>query len=163
MPEVKIVSAPSFKVYGKKTWIGGTDNELFGRFWAESRENGLVSRLQALARPLSESVTGSAVVGVSRVEKDPNNREFFFYIGAEYESGDTDGLESFEVEAGDWAVFWGHGENNAMALLNCEMYAFMTWLPSSGYAHDKRPEMETYPPCDAGDGYAEFWIPVCKK
>ena len=48
-----------------------------------------------------------------------------------------------------------------MALIRAEMEAFMNWLPSSGYIHDNRPEIEVYP---EGTGvYVEFWLPIMKK
>ena len=47
-----------------------------------------------------------------------------------------------------------------MALIRAEMEAFMNWLPSSGYIHDNRPEIEVYP---EGTGvYVEFWLPIKK-
>ena len=37
----------------------------------------------------------------------------------------------------------------------------MNWLPSSGYIHDNRPEIEVY---HEGTGvYVGFWLPIKKK
>lgn len=35
------------------------------------------------------------------------------------------------------------------------------WLPSSGYVHDNRPEIEVYP--DGTGVYVEFWLTVRKN
>lgn len=38
MVEVRIEKKPGFKIVGRKIWISGTDNELFGRFWGNSKK-----------------------------------------------------------------------------------------------------------------------------
>jgi hypothetical protein len=35
MVNFRLIERPAFEVIGRKTWIGGQDNELFGRFWQE--------------------------------------------------------------------------------------------------------------------------------
>lgn len=37
----RIVDKPAFDVVGKRTWISGQDNELFGRFWTTSAAENL--------------------------------------------------------------------------------------------------------------------------
>lgn len=151
---MRIEEKPAFEVCGRKVWISGQNNEEFGEFWNESHENGLVERLKGFG---TGKITNSGVFGVSRVEKYPDNRQFFFYIAAEH-TGEDD-LEDFTVPACKWAIFEGAGEL-PMSLVNAEMEAFMKWLPSSGYVHAHAPELEVYPVSGAE---VEFWLPVEEK
>ena len=150
MVQMRMEEHPSFTVCGKSSWICGQDNSLFGDFWRECHADGTVAALKASANP---KVTKADVLGVSRVEKDPKKRAFFFMIageGAQLEGGDT-----YTVPAATWAIFRNRGQL-PMALVDAEMEAFMKWLPTSGYEHDFAPELEVYLP----DGSVEFWLPV---
>lgn len=155
MIKVRVEEKPSFTVSGTKVWISGQDNEQFGAFWNECNSNGVTEALKKASSDPSNNVTGSRIMGVSRVEADPNNRAFDFYIASE--ASKTDGYETFEIKCGKWAIFTGD-ENDAMALIRAEMEAFMNWLPNSEYEHDFRPELEVYP--EREDVYVEFWLPV---
>ena len=83
MISVRIEEKPAFRVIGRKVWITGQDNAQFDRFWSESHANGLIDRLRALSGGQPGKVTGATTVGVSRVEKEPANRAFYFFIAAE--------------------------------------------------------------------------------
>ncbi len=165
MVTYRIVARPAFEVIGRKTWIGGPDNEAFGRFWAQCHADGVIATLGRLRGADPCPQTGGAIIGLSCVEQDPAKRDFFFLICIETPDGLSDadvaalGLERHPVPAGEWAVFEGHG---AMpdALVAAEMYAFMEWLPASGYAHAPAPEMEVYPLSD--EPYCEFWLPITR-
>jgi AraC family transcriptional regulator len=100
-------------VIGKKTWIGGQDNELFGHFWQECQSNDLL-----------------------------------------------EGMETYLVPATQWAVFECRGKV-PMSIVQAEMFAFMEWLPKSGYEHALAPEMEVYTPGE--NDYCEFWLPIRPK
>ncbi len=163
MVEMRIEKKPSFKIVGRKVWISGTDNELFGQFWDESNKNGLVERLKSLRK--NDAILDSTVFGVSCVEKDPNNRSFYFFIATESDICPKEmELEEYEVQASEWAVFRNRGELPD-ALIEAEMYAFMEWLPNSNYVHADIPEMELYPPYnDSINGViVEFWLPIREK
>ena len=148
---------PSFTVTGIKTWISGQHNEEFADFWQVCTADGTCEKLKEASLPPDGNVTHSRIMGVSRVEKDPDERAFDFYIASE--AGAMEGFEVFGIDGGEWAIFEGDGDD-AMALIRAEMEAFMHWLPGSGYVHDHRPEIEVYP---EGTGvYAEFWLPVRK-
>lgn len=153
---VRVIEQDAFKVCGKKVWISGQDNSQFADFWAEAHRTGMVQELKNATNP-AENVTKSDILGVSCVEKDPNNRAFDFYIASEC-SG-LEGYEEYEIPAGIWAVFTGKGEL-PMSLVNAEMYAFTEWLPQSGYAHAFATELEVYPA--KGPDTVEFWLPVTK-
>ena len=158
MVSVRIEEKPSFRIVGRKTWISGQDNEQFGVFWDESHKNGLINTLRKLQNNTPGLITGSYVIGVSCVEKDPSDRAFDFFIASETTSADSiDGLEYYTVPSCKWAIFSNSGDL-PMSLINAEMYAFMEWLPSSQYKHANAPELEVYP--INGDKLVEFWLPI---
>ena len=154
----RIETKPAFSVSGVKTWISGQNIEEFADFWNECNTDGTTDTLQEASSDFSCNVTHSSIMGVSRVDKDPENRAFDFYIASESDS--IPGFDSFKIKEGIWAIFEGDG-NNPMALINAEMEVFMNWLPNSEYEHDNRPEIEVYP--SGTDVYVEFWLPVRKK
>ncbi|WP_175498699.1 GyrI-like domain-containing protein [Paenibacillus sp. NFR01] len=166
MVEVRIESKPAFTVIGRNIWVS-QNNELFGQFWETCRADGLLEQFRAIHALHPQSVTGSHAIGVSRVEKNPDDRSFYFYIATESETIPADlenELERFTVPAADWAIFRNCGEIPE-ALIQAEMYAFGQWLPGSPYVHAPLPEIEAYPP---GDGttsgtLCEFWLPVVHK
>lgn len=153
MIEFRLETHDAFTVGGKRTWISGQDNSLFGRFWDACHADGTVDILKSLAKP---EITNAPILGVSCVEKDPSNRAFDFFIAAE--GAQAQGYESYTVPGGTWAIFRNRGEL-PMALVNAEMYAFTQWLPESGYVHAFAPELEVYP----SDGSVEFWLPVMEE
>jgi AraC family transcriptional regulator len=163
-PKVKmrLLDRPAFRIAGWKTYISGPDNEQFGRFWVKAREEGLLGifdRIRQETGHFQGPQTSSAVLGVSRVEKDPAQRDFDYMIAIEIpEEFQAEGLEFYQVPAVRWAVFECRGKIPD-ALVASEMFAFMEWLPNSGYRHALAPEMEVYPASSAED-VMEFWLPV---
>ena len=85
-------------------------------------------------------------------------------IGAEIGDGTYPDLDSFEIPAGTWAMFFGKGKVYA-GLDALFTRIFTEWLPSSGYEQSMQYIVEIYPPGDAqSNDYAfEIWIPVKKK
>ena len=81
MIEPRVETHNAFTVCGKKTWISGQDNDLFGCFWEECHADGTVNLLRTTAKP---EITNSSVIGVSCVEKDPSNRAFDFYVALNF-------------------------------------------------------------------------------
>ena len=168
MTKVRMIEKPTFNVIGQKTWISGQDNELFGQFWVQCREAGLFEMFSKISGDQPGAQTGSSVLGVSCVEKDPSNRGFYYLVGVEKpetlsdETLDGSELDTYHVPASLWAVFACVGKVPE-AIVKSEIYAFTEWLPSSGYEHAKSPEMEVYFPGNDGiseDSYCEFWLPV---
>lgn len=161
MVNMRIENKQSFKIAGRKIWISGQDNEIFGAFWKESHENGLIEQLKSVSAKIESKVTNSDVLGVSCVENDPAIRAFNFYIATEIiDEINTDKLERFIIPECTWAIFSNRG-NLPMALIEAEMYAFMEWLPASQYNHAHAPELEVYPVND--NSSVEFWIPIIAK
>ena len=50
MIELRVETHNAFTVCGKKTWISGQDNDLFGCFWEECHADGTVNLLRTTAR-----------------------------------------------------------------------------------------------------------------
>jgi AraC family transcriptional regulator len=170
MTRYRIIEKPAFDVIGKKTWISGQDNELFGQFWVQCQEEGLFETFDRLNSNQPGAQTKSSVLGISCVEKDPTNRAFYYLIAIEKPAGmpeeehDSEELETYRVPASEWVVFECVGKVPE-AIVKSEIYAFTEWLPSSGYEHAKAPEIEVYVPGNDGnskDSYCEFWLPITK-
>ena len=162
----RIIERPAFTVAGRKTWISGQDNELFGRFWSQCRVDGLFDIFVQLNGMQAGAQTNGTVLGVSCVEQDPANRAFYYLIAIESPAaGLPAGLEQHSIPASQWAIFAARGQMPD-ALVEAEMFAFMQWLPSSGYVHAPAPEMEVYLPTsqtESGAVTCEFWLPIMLK
>ena len=163
MVNYRLVERPAFEILGKKTWIAGQDNALFGQFWAKCQAEGLFQVFEALSGMQPGTQTHGVTLGVSCVEQDPTNRAFYYYIAIEKPPSDAPAdLESRLVPASLWAVFEARGPIPD-ALVEAEMFAFSQWLPQSGYVHAAAPEMEAYPPTDNDQApYCEFWLPIMR-
>ena len=166
MTNYRIVERPAFEIVGKKTWIAGTDdNEAFRRFWEQCRAEGLFSVFERIGGFKPGRQTNGVTLGVSRVEKDPGNREFYYMIAIEKPQDSAADLECYQVPASQWAVFECRGKLPD-AIVESDIYAFTEWLPASEYVHANAPEMEIYPPESNGqsdDNYCEFWLPIKRK
>jgi AraC family transcriptional regulator len=166
MTDYRIIERPAFEVIGKKTWISGQDNELFGRFWQECQSEGLFDTFMQVSELRPGPQTRGVTLGISRVEEDPANRSFHYMIAVEKPDGcPATELEDYTVPSCAWAVFACHGRVPE-AIVKAEIYAFKQWLPTSGFVHAHAPEMEVYPPesrGDSDDNYCEFWLPIERK
>ena len=155
MVKVRLENKPAFDVIGIKTWISKVED--FHNFWNKCHENNTISTLKSHGNHNAGAITQSLVFGVSRVENDPNNRDFYFYIATEYTGNECKNFETFTIPASQWAIFESKGPIEK-ALFEAEMYVFKEWLPSSGYIHAKAPELEVYPLRDSQ--IVEFWLPI---
>jgi len=165
MTKFRIIEKPGFDVAGKKIWISGQDNALFGQFWIQCQQEKLFDIFEQFRGMQVGSQTKSSVLGISCVEKDPASRAFYYMIAIEKPEKHSTDLEIYHVPASQWAVFECVGKVPE-AIVNSEIYAFTEWLPTSGYEHAKAPEMEVYFPGNDGereDSYCEFWLPITSK
>ena len=125
MTRHRIVQRPAFQVVGKKTWISGPDNGLFGQFWERCTAEGLLEVFKQINGLQPGQQTRGVTLGVSCVEQDPAKRDFYYLIGIETPQDCTAlGLESYQVPASRWAIFECHGKVPD-AIVQAEMYAFM--------------------------------------
>ena len=165
MIKYKIIEKPAFDVIGKKTWISGQDNELFGQFWVQCQKENLFEVFEQLNGAQPGQQTNSALLGISCVEQDPTNRAFYYMIAIEKPEKHSPDLEMYHVPASQWAVFECVGKVPE-AIVKSEIYAFTEWLPTSQYEHAKAPEMEVYFPGNDGaseESYCEFWLPISSR
>lgn len=164
MINYRITECPVFDVVGKKIWISGQDNELFGCFWEQCQTEGLFELFEQINGSKSGPQTKGVTFGISRVENDPLKREFYYMIAIEKpENYKITELECFRVPASTWAIFecWGKVPESIVA---SEIYAFTDWLPGSRFVHANAPEMEVYPAGSNNEGYyCEFWLPITEK
>lgn len=126
MVTVSLENKPAFDVTGIKTWISKVED--FHNFWSRCHEDGTISTLKSLGSQNLGELTKSLVFGVSRVENDPDNRDFYFYIATEYTGNYNKNFETFTIPASIWAIFESKGDVSK-ALFEAEMYAFKEWLP----------------------------------
>jgi AraC family transcriptional regulator len=161
MVAFRIIDRPGFDVVGKKTWISGQDNELFGSFWVRCRAEGLFEVFERIHSGCPGPQTGASTLGISCVEKNPADRAFYYMIAVETPAGySSDELEIYQVPATQWAVFECRGEVPG-SIVEAEIYAFTQWLPTSEFTHAAAPEMEVYLP--EVQNYCEFWLPIIHK
>ena len=162
----RIVERPAFEVVGKKTWISGQNNDFFSNFWVQCREQSLFTVFEEISGIQPGAQTNGYPLGISRVEKDPTNREFYYMIAIEKPKDcKVSDLEVYQIPASQWAVFecWGKVPES---IVKSEIFAFTEWLPASVYEHAKAPEIEVYFPGTDGineHSYCEFWLPVTPK
>jgi len=158
MVEVRIEHRPAFRVIGQKTYI--TNHEQFAEFWATCHKNGVINLLEKIRTEHGNQITKGTHIGLSSTEKDPTNRDFYFYVSVEYPNMENKypQLEIHAVSPFDWAIF-SQNSREIGALIECEMHAFKEWLPSSGYKHAFGPEMEVYHEINK----IEFWLPIVPK
>jgi predicted transcriptional regulator YdeE len=90
MTNYRLIQKPAFIVLGKVTWISGQDNALFGQFWTRSRKRCLFETFELLRGRQTGHQTNSSVLGISRVEKDPAERSFYYMIAVEVPVGCPD-------------------------------------------------------------------------
>jgi AraC family transcriptional regulator len=166
MINYRIIERPAFEIIGRKTWISGPDNNLFGLFWQQCQAEGLFETLDQIGALKAGPQTRGVTLGVSCVEKVPSNREFYYMIASEKPEGCSNSeLETYTVQATYWAVFECRGKVPE-SIVRAEMFASLEWLPASEYVHANAPEMEVYPPESNGqsdDNYCEFWLPIRLK
>ena len=100
MAQYRLVERPAFEVLGKKTWISGQDNDLFGRFWEQCTHTGLFKQFEALGQSRPGPQTGGVTLGISQVEENLAIREFFYMIAIERPQGAPQSdLEVYQVPA----------------------------------------------------------------
>lgn len=165
MIKCRIIEKPAFEVIGKKTWISGQDNNLFGQFWVQCQKARWFELFEQLSDNQPGLQTKSSVLGISCVEKDPTDRAFHYMIAIEKPEKCSEELETYHIPTSRWAVFACVGKIPE-AIVKSEIHAFTEWLPSSEYEHAKAPEMEVYFPGNDGssdDSYCEFWLPITQK
>lgn len=106
------------------------------------------------------AVTGSVMLGICI--GDEKQVDFSYGIGVELLKGASSGsFEKMEIPAATWAVF----DCILPTLQDVTKRIFSEWFPSTGYEHDRKPELEIYFPEDERTKVmrCQIWIPIIKK
>ena len=95
---------------------------------------------------------------------DPH-KKFIKWAAVEVSEASTlpDGLESFDLEGGQYAVFQYRGMPGNPAIFQ---YIYSEWLPASKFLLDERPHFEVLGEkykMNSPDSEEEIWIPVKEK
>lgn len=121
------------------------------QMWGRAASDGTIQRLAELmdGQP-------AGLLGVSACQE---NEDWRYFIAVA--SGQTaEGFETYTVPAAAWAVFPGRGTN--LSLQELERRIVTEWLPTSGYAYGRAPDIEVYLNPDPENAVYEVWIPVVK-
>ena len=122
MVNYRIIERPAFDVLGKKGWIAEQDD--FGRVWETCKAEGVFAIFETLTGWQRGAHTNGETLGISRVEADPTNREFYYMVAVEVPPGVTHPeLEHYRGPASQWAVFECHGKIPE-AIVEAELFAF---------------------------------------
>lgn len=152
----KIIKKGSFTVVGKQTRISMVDEKNFKQvpdFWNDYIEDSSYEWISSKAGKLGVSKDFDKykdgfnyMIAIEEI-KDPLPKE---YIAA-------------TIPAATFAIFESLGPlpETSHALLR---RIFSQWFPSTGYQHDRAPELEVYPVGDMFSSYyrCELWIPIVK-
>lgn len=156
-PEIKTI--PSKKLIGlhlRMSLVNNRTGQLWGAFMPHRSQ---------IVNALSKDLYSLQVYDPGHFEQFNPAHEFEKWALVEVSSFETvpEGMESFELPGGQYAVFLYKGLSTDPAIFR---HIFQTWLPSSGYRLDDRPHFEVL-----GDKYKnndpeseeEIWIPVQKQ
>lgn len=161
--EARIELLPERKLVGKRIRISLTNNktaELFQGFMPKRKE--------------IKNTIGTDIICMREYDALPDfknydmNTVFDKWAAVEVAdfTGIPEGMESFVLKGGMYAVFDYKGNNSPVASANLFQYIFGTWLPNSAYELDDRPHFEIlgakYKNNDP-DSEEEICIPVKAK
>jgi AraC family transcriptional regulator len=139
-------------LYGVKRRFSNKDGEKFvaiPKMWDELTKDKTV-------RKITEKGDGFLYGACYDFSKDCS--EFSYMIASK---GEEEGMEALVIPEATYAKFSAEGVQGLQDMTK-EIYS--EWLPSSGYKHDDRPELEVYPPhCQEEEEWpVELWVPTVK-
>lgn len=160
----RIEEKKSFLVFGKRTkasGISGQNNDMVSAFWDECDKNGIIEKIDELARMDGDKQTGPNRLGICVDIDLPHG--FEYWIGAEAASGSSE-LETITIPAATWAIFEVEGPM-PFAMPNMWKRIFTEFFPESGYERANLPDVEIYPIADThSPNYkTEIWVPIVTK
>jgi AraC family transcriptional regulator len=160
-----IIEKPAFDILGRSRKFRTVNGENFikiPQFWQEFMATPDYKTLMDLTGGKPGAVTGGGCLGVCFGGEDTNWDPFSYGIGIEKPAKNSPvKFELIPVPAAAWAVFDCTLDN----LQDVTKRIFSEWFPSTGYEHDKAPEIEVYLPGDFSNTEmkCQIWIPVVKK
>lgn len=151
--EFKLETKKAFRIVGISCPLSQELAQNFSSIpkeWDKALHKGTLKRLAALMEE-----TPGAFLGVS-----VHHTENWKYFIAVSTSQKAEEFEEYQIPAAVWAVFAGRGSNRSLQEL--ERRVITEWLPASGYAYAKLPDVEVYYQADPADAIYEYWLPVVK-
>ena len=145
--EPKIVEKPAFSVVGRR-YQGKNENNEIAQMWGE-----FIPRIKEIQNIVDDSF------GLCKPADE--NGVFEYLAGMEVSSTEDipDGMESWEVTAGKYAVF----PCTLKTIGETYKYAFETWLPGSDYEYMQGIDFEFYDEdfdADVEDSTLYIYIPI---
>lgn len=152
-------SSPSKKLIGMQIEMSLAENKTFQLF------STFMPRKKTIPNTKNNDVFDLQVYPTDYYQKFSPTNYFTKWVLVEVSDFDSipEGMESFTLEAGDYAVFKGKisGDPNGMFT-----YIYTEWLPKSDYVLDDRPHFdildEKHQRRDP-DAEQEIWIPIKQK
>jgi AraC family transcriptional regulator len=125
----------SKKLVGKKITMSWANNQI-SELWS-----GFMPRRSEIANRVSEDLISMQVYSEFHFANFRMTNEFQKWAAAEVSDFEDipEGLETFILPSGLYAVFHYHGSSNDSSIFQ---YIFSTWLPKSGFELDDRPHFE---------------------
>lgn len=160
-----IVEKPAFDILGRSRKFRTVNGENFikiPQFWQEFMQTAEYKTLGDLMEGKPGKVTGGACLGICFDYEGADFDKFSYGIGIEKPTKKSPvKFEVMPVPAAAWAVFDCTLDN----LQDITKRIYSEWFPSTGYEHDKAPEIEVYFPGKFDDVTmkCQIWIPVVKK
>lgn len=126
------------------------------KFWDETLNNNLVSKISKLTNQNPRGILGVTVY--QRPEK------IYYYIAASTDKAVSENLVEYEIPAATWVIFEcdGRFQDSIQTIFK----RFVTeWLPFSGYEYAHLPDIEVYPIRNqkSKGGHSQVWIAVKKE
>ncbi len=157
--EYRIVDKDAFTIVGVKRHFPMNTEDNFikvPQFWQETTVSGIIPDILALN-------TGEPF-GLLGVCNSMDGKDFDYYIAVATDKEAPDGMVSYSVPKGAWAIFPCTGAM-PKAIQELQQRIVSQWLPNSGYDYADAPDMEVYYEGDlqSPDYKSEVWLPVVKK
>lgn len=158
-PEIKNIQAKKTIGFSIKTTMS---NDQTIKIWQQ-----LMPRLKEVKNAVSADLFSLQVYNGETFEEFTPTTEFTKYALVEVKNYDfiPEGFETFEIPAGDYAVFIHKG--TSVEFFRTSQYIYGEWLPKSKFKLDKKPHFavmgDKYFGHENPESEEEVWVPVIAK
>lgn len=155
----KITSTPSRKLIGMQVEMSLTDNKTFQLF------STFMPRKKTILNTIGKDVFDLQIYPTNYYQNFSPANTFTKWVLVEVSNFDSipEGMESFVLEAGDYAVFKGKGAEDNSSIFT---YIYSQWLPKSDYVLDDRPHFDILGEKHQQrnlEAEQEVWIPISAR
>lgn len=161
--DYRIEQREAMEVFGVVQVISTVDHQDFyevPKFWQKCREDGSISRIQAVAGVSVDTPVHSALYNCT------DTQYTYLLCCVTPVSGDISDFVKLTIPSGTWAVFPTEilsREEVAQQASQIWKRIFTEWFATSGYELANAPEMEMHFNKGEGKFLTEIWIPIIKK